>query len=239
MMKQFKKTPLLAFVFLLLIISAVRANDNTIRNRLSKIIPSLQIDSIQLSPIKGLYEVTVGADILYVSEDGKFLLQGHLIDLEAEMDLTEKKLANIRSIALEKIKEDRVISFKAKNAKHSIFVFTDIDCGYCRKLHAEIDQYLAEGITIHYLFYPRAGKGSESYNKAISVWCAKDRRAALTTAKKGENLEQKSCDNPIDEHMQLGVDFDVRGTPMLVTEKGHIYPGYIPAKQLSQTLAND
>jgi thiol:disulfide interchange protein DsbC len=118
-------------------------------------------------------------------------------------------------------------------------VFTDIDCGYCRKLHSEIDQYMAEGITINYLFFPRAGKPSESYDKAVSVWCASDRKAALTAAKKGETVPTKTCKNPIDDHMKLAEEFDVKGTPMIVTAEGAVFPGYLPAKQLLTVLESE
>ncbi len=132
-----------------------------------------------------------------------------------------------------------MVVFKPKIKKYTVSIFTDIDCGYCRKLHSEIDQYLAEGITIQYLFFPRAGKGSESYDKAVSVWCADDRNAALTAAKKDQKIAPKTCANPVDEHMQLGEDFGVKGTPMIVTDKGNIYPGYLPAKQLVEALESE
>jgi thiol:disulfide interchange protein DsbC len=157
----------------------------------------------------------------------------------ARKDLTEEKLSDTRKQAIEKIGQENMIVFKPKIHKYTVSIFTDIDCGYCRKLHSEIDQYLAQGITIQYLFFPRAGKGSDSYNKAVSVWCAKDRNAALTDAKKGNTPEAKTCDNPVDEHMQLGDEFDVKGTPMIVTEKGNIYPGYLPAKQLVEVLESE
>lgn len=219
--------------------SISHANEDVIRRALNKSMPTLKIDSVKLSEAKGLYEVAVGANILYVSEDGKYLLQGHLIDIEARKDLTEVKLADTRKLAIEKLGEEQMIIFKPEKNKYTVSVFTDIDCGYCRKLHSEMDQYMAEGISIQYLFYPRAGKGSDSYNKAVSVWCADDRNAALTAAKKGESAETKTCDNPIDEHMQLGVEFEARGTPMIVTEKGNIFPGYVPAKQLAKALASE
>ena len=206
---------------------------------MAKSMPSVKIDSVKPSEIKGLYEVIVGANIFYVSEDGKYLLQGRLVDVAARKDLTEEKLAGTRKQAIEKIGQENMIVFKPKIGKYTVTVFTDIDCGYCRKLHSEIDQYLAQGITIQYLFFPRAGKGSDSYNKAVSVWCAKDRNAALTDAKKGNTPPAKTCDNPVDEHMQLGADFDVKGTPMIVTEKGNIYPGYLPAKQLVEALESE
>ncbi|WP_306304412.1 thioredoxin fold domain-containing protein [Methylogaea oryzae] len=130
-----------------------------------------------------------------------------------------------------------MIVFAAKQPKYVVSIFTDIDCGYCRKLHSEIEQYLAEGITVRYLFFPRAGRDSDSYRKAVSVWCAKDRNAALTRAKRDEKVESKECDNPVDEHMSLGIAMGANGTPMIVTEGGEIIPGYVNAKQLAKMLA--
>ena len=222
-----------------LTLTTANADDNAIRQAMATSMPSVKIDSVKPSEVKGLYEVIVGANIFYVSEDGKYLLQGRLVDVAARKDLTEEKLSGTRKQAIEKIGQENMIVFKPKIGKYTVTVFTDIDCGYCRKLHSEIDQYLAQGITIQYLFFPRAGKGSDSYNKAVSVWCAKDRNAALTAAKKDQTVQAKTCDNPVDEHMQLGADFDVKGTPMIVTEKGNIYPGYVPAKQLAEALENE
>ncbi|MDD5411573.1 MAG: DsbC family protein [Methylobacter sp.] len=222
-----------------LTLPVAHADENAIRQALAKSMPAVKVESVKPSQIKGLYEVVVGADIFYASEDGKYLIQGRLIDIESRTDLTEEKLSAARKQAIDKLGQDKMIVFKPKKSKYTVTVFTDIDCGYCRKLHSELDQYMAEGITIQYLFFPRAGKGSESYDKAVSVWCADDRKAALTAAKKGEALAAKTCNNPVDEHMQLGAAFDVKGTPMIVTEKGSIYPGYLPAKQLAEALADE
>jgi thiol:disulfide interchange protein DsbC len=215
------------------------ADEKLLRETLLKTMPTLPIESVLPSPIKGIFEVTVGGDILYVSDDGKYLLQGRLIDTQTKTDLTDEKLSGVRKSALDKLGENKMIIFKPKIHTYTATVFTDIDCGYCRKLHAELDAYQAEGIEIRYLFYPRAGKGSDSYNKAVSVWCAKDRNAALTAAKKDQKVEAKTCENPVDEHMALATSFDVKGTPMIVTEKGTVYPGYLPAKQLAEILKSE
>jgi thiol:disulfide interchange protein DsbC len=236
-MKKINKVA--ALLFLGLSFSVVQADEDAIKQALAKSMPSVKVESVKPSEISGLYEVTVGGNIIYVSGDGKYLLQGHLIDVAARTDLTEEKLSGARKLALEKLGVDKMIVFKPKIGKYTVSIFTDIDCGYCRKLHSEIDQYMAEGITIQYLFFPRAGKGSDSYHKAISVWCADDRKAALTAAKKGETPPTKTCVNPIDEHMQLAEAFEVKGTPMIVTEKGNIFPGYLPAKQLAEALADE
>ncbi len=222
-----------------LTLSVAHADENAIRQALTKSMPSVKVGSVKPSEISGLYEVTVGGNIFYVSDDGKYLVQGHLVDVAARVDLTEEKLSGVRKQAIEKLGLDKMIVFKPKESKYTVSIFTDIDCGYCRKLHSEIDQYMAQGITIQYLFFPRAGKGSDSYHKAVSVWCADDRKAALTAAKKGDTPPAKTCANPIDEHMQLAEDFEVKGTPMIVTEKGNIFPGYLPAKQLAEALADE
>ena len=222
-----------------LTLPVANADEDAIRQVLTQSIPTMKIDSIKPSVIKGLYEAAVGTNIFYVSEDGKYLLQGHLVDVAARKDLTEEKSNGIRKLAIEKMGQENMIVFRPKIPKYTVTIFTDIDCGYCRKLHSELDQYLAQGITIQYLFFPRAGKGSDSYNKAVSVWCAADRNAALTAAKKDQKVPEKTCDNPLDKHMQLAEEFDVKGTPMIVTEQGNILTGYVPAKQLVEALESE
>ncbi len=234
-----KLTQITTLLLFALMMPFANADEAAIKKALEKSMPTAKIQSIKPSEIKGVQEVVLGSSIYYVSDDGKYLLQGRLIDVANRVDLTELKLGTTRKNALEKMGTDNMIVFKPKIGKYKVYIFTDIDCGYCRKLHSEIDQYLAEGITIQYLFFPRAGKGSESYDKAVSVWCAKDRNAALTAAKKDQKLEKKTCDNPIDEHMQLASEFEVKGTPMIVTENGNIYPGYLPAKQLLEALQGE
>ncbi len=218
--------------------TSASANE-AVKAALAKAMPTVKIESLAPSQVPGLQEVVIPGAIFYVSDDGKYLLQGHLINIEAKKDITEEKLAALRLKALKAVGEENMIIFKAKKPKHKVFIFTDIDCGYCRKLHSEIDQYLAAGISIQYLFFPRAGKGSESYDKAVSVWCAKDRKKALTAAKLGTNPEKKTCDNPVDKHMELAELFEARGTPMIVTEKGNILPGYVSADKLLKVLESE
>jgi len=238
-MKKIKAIVAIMLGFSLLVVTSVQADENLIRESINKAMPAFKIDSIQPSEMKGLYEVLSGAKIYYVSSNGQYLFQDdHLIDIKARKDLTEPKLVNIRVKKLKDMGEDQMIIFKPKESKYTVSIFTDIDCGYCRKLHKEMDQYLAEGITVQYMFYPRAGKGSSAYKKAVSVWCADDRNAALTKAKNGATLEPKDCDHPIDKHMELATDFEVRGTPMIVTENGTVLPGYVPASRLAKVLAN-
>jgi thiol:disulfide interchange protein DsbC len=215
---------------------AAHADTKAVEEALKQALPNVKADSIAPSPMAGLYEVAVGPKLFYVSEDGRFLIQGSLIDIKERKDLTEEKQADTRLNSLKKVGTDNMIVFKPKIGKHVAYVFTDIDCGYCRKLHSEIDQYQKEGIEIRYLFFPRSGPDTESYYKAVSVWCSKDRNGAFTKAKRGENVERKECDNPVDEHLALGTAMGANGTPMIVTEKGTVLPGYVPAPQLSKIL---
>ncbi len=219
-----------------LFLNNLHADEQQIQQALSRAMPTVKPDRISPSEIDGLYEVLVDTQIFYITDDGKYIIQGSLYDVEARKDLTEEKIAETRIKAINEIGQDQMILFKPEESKFTLTVFTDIDCGYCRKLHSEIDQYLDQGITIQYMFFPRAGKGSESYKKAVSVWCSEDRNAALTDAKKGNTPESKECDNPVDAHMDLGQKLGTRGTPMLVTEKGTILPGYVPADKLAKAL---
>ena len=192
--------------------------------------------SIIASPIKGLYEVTIPPRIFYVSHDARYIMLGNLVDLETKKSLTQEKTAVARVAAVEQMGEDSMIVFAPEKVKHTITVFTDIDCGYCRKLHNEIAQFNKLGIKVRYMAYPRAGVGSESFKKAVAVWCAKDRNKAMTTAKNGGKVEYKECENPIAKHFQLGQDLGVNGTPAMILENGQIYPGYAPADKLLTVL---
>lgn len=219
--------------------SAGWADQKAIRESLKLALPGMEPDSISPTKIKGLYEVMYGPKLFYVSDDGDYLIQGSMIDVRARKDLTEPRVAEARVSSLAKLGPAKMLVFKPEKPKYTAYVFTDIDCGYCRKLHSEIKQYLDAGVEIRYLFFPRAGEGSDSYKKAVSVWCSEDRNQALTRAKKGENLPSKNCDNPVSAHMNLGSQFGASGTPMIVTEKGTILPGYVPASRLTQVLEQE
>jgi thiol:disulfide interchange protein DsbC len=203
---------------------------------LAKLLPDMKPDSIAPSPVPGLYEVAYGPQIFYATLDGKYLMHGSLIDVAHGNDLTEDKRSAGRLKAIDNLGEDRMIVFAPKNYTHTINVFTDIDCGYCRKLHSEIDQYEKLGIRVRYMLYPRTGVDSPSYDKAVSVWCAKDHNDALTRAKNNQTVEQKTCENPVKEHMALGDLVGVRGTPTIVTDSGEVMPGYVAASRLLPVL---
>jgi thiol:disulfide interchange protein DsbC len=205
-------------------------------------LPGIDARQIKPAPIEGVYEVGHGTNIAYISADGRYLLRGDLIDLDTDVNLTEQRRNGARAEQLVSLGEENMIIFgpAAKDAKHEITVFTDIDCGYCRKLHQEMAQLNELGVRVRYLFYPRSGPGSASWKKAEDVWCADDRNSALTAAKAGQPVESTECGTtPITEEWQLGQAFGVRGTPAIVTSDGSLIAGYLPAKQLVARLDNE
>lgn len=227
----------LSLGFLNVAVAAEPASQAAIQKSLGAVLPGVSLDNIHPSPINGVSEVLVGPRLFYVTNDGKYLLQGSLIDLETRVDVSEERRKGARLEAINAVGEENMIIFPAKDARHTITVFTDIDCGYCRKLHNEMDQYNAKGITVRYMMYPRTGVDTPSYNKAVAVWCEKDHQDALTRSKAGEQLKSgTNCENPVQAHFELGQLIGVRGTPALVLDDGEMLPGYIPAEKLSKAL---
>jgi len=214
--------------------------EDSIRAALARVLPSVKITSIQPAPVKGLYEVLVGTQMMYVTADGRYFVDGRIVDLATREDLTEPRLSGARKQLVDGVGEGEMVIFDPpQKAAHTVTVFTDVECGYCRKLHSQIAEYGKEGIRVRYLFYPRAGKDSPAYNEAVSVWCAGDagaRRTALTAVKAGQTIAAKTCTNPVDRHMAVGEELGLRGTPAIVTETGDMIPGYVPPKQLAAQL---
>jgi thiol:disulfide interchange protein DsbC len=235
----------LSFLFLILLITApafaetAKGGDaelKAIKADLMKKFPGVPEEAISQTPIDGLLQITNGVEVFYLSADGRYLIQGAMIDIAAKKNLTEETQTKLRADYMAKLPLDEMVVFSPDKPKHTITVFTDIDCGYCRKLHQEIDSYMKQGIAVRYMFFPRAGVGSPSYQKAVNVWCADDRKDAMTKAKNGVALPDKQCDNPVASQLKLGAEMGVTGTPVIFTEKGDKIPGYVPAQRLSIML---
>ncbi len=234
-MRHFNKglTGLLAAVSL----AAVAGDDySKIEQRIRALAPHANSIAISEMPIEGILQVQVNGDIIYISADANYMFQGRIIDLDTKEDLTEAAKAGIRKDLMLDMDPAEQISFSPKDPVHELMVFTDIDCGYCRKLHSQVVEYNKQGIAIHYLAFPRAGVGSRSYEKAVAVWCADDQQFALTQAKLGSDPDPLQCENPVAEQYQLGIDLGVTGTPALLTSSGQLIPGYVPPEQLRDRL---
>ncbi len=210
-----------------------------VREVLKDLMPQAQPDSVKPSGLTGVYEAVFGPQVIYISADGRFMLEGDLYDLKTRTNLTEavRDVGRVKVIAA--LDEKGMIIFSPEKIKHTITVFTDIDCGYCRRMHKQMPEYNALGIQIRYLAYPRSGVNTLSYDKAVAVWCADDRQAAMTKAKSGAKLEEyksKDCDHPIKDHMAEARKVGVKGTPTLVLEGGRVIPGYVEPKRLLTIL---
>ncbi len=204
--------------------------------RIRALVPTARSIAVSETPIAGILQVQINGDIVYTTDDGKYLLQGRIIDLDTRDDLTEQAKASIRRELIDHIDASKEITFAPDNPAYDLMVFTDIDCGYCRKLHSQIAEYNKEGIAIHYMAFPRAGIGSTSYDKAVSVWCAKDQQTALTNAKLGKDPEPLQCENPVADQYNLGLELGVSGTPALLTTTGQLIPGYMSPVALRERL---
>jgi len=201
--------------------------------------PGTKAEDLHPSPIPGVYELMRGTDAAYVSTDGKYAIAGDLYELKSNNDLTETRRREARLKLLAGVPESQMVIFGPATARHTVTVFTDVDCAYCRKLHSQIADYNRLGIRVRYLFYPRTGPNTESWAKAQQVWCSANRNDALTRAKKGEALTAKACtDTPVAQHYALGEEFGLRGTPAIVMANGDMVPGYLTPAELAQALTS-
>jgi thiol:disulfide interchange protein DsbC len=190
--------------------------------------------------MKGFFEVNFeGIEPLYVSSDGKYLVSGdiYLITTEGLVNKSEARRDYQRKTLINNLNKEEFITFEPEETLHNIYVFTDVDCGYCRQFHNQIDDYLNLGIKVNYLAYPRAGINSDSFNKISSAWCNEDPNYSLTLLKQGKNIDTKACkDNPVEKHFNLGNAIGVQGTPSIITNEGKMIPGYLPPQDLLNIL---
>jgi len=230
--KQMKALLLLLSMLMSLPVFAADDELTALKQKLSKMFPNEQPFEVTRTPVPGLFEIDFGDSFMYITGDAQYAVKGDIIHMLTNSNLTDIKRGENRLKTLSVITDKNTITYPAKNKVARITVFTDIDCSYCRKLHNQMTGYNKLGIEIRYAFFPRAGKGSNSYKKAISVWCADDRRKALDRAKAGQAIEERSCENPVDLHMDVASKLGINSTPTLVFDDGTLIPGYIPPARL-------
>jgi len=202
-----------------------------------KKIDGLKLEDVRMTPVNGVFEITRGSEISYASSDGRYVILGDMIDVDSDANLSENRRRAIRSRILDGIPDSEMVVFSPKDPKYTITVFTDIDCGYCRRLHSQIAEYNRLGIRVRYLFYPRTGPNTESWHKAEAVWCAPNRADALTRAKNGEDIKSPNCPaDIIARDYELGHKVGVEGTPAIFLSSGEMLPGYAPPATLAKYL---
>jgi len=238
-MNSMKYSAQLIFLLCTLISMPLMAADDEIAKltkNLTGLIPADASYEISKTPVPGLYEVDFGDYFVYITSDGQHIVKGDIINMVTNVNLTDTKRGTNRLKSLSVVSEKDMVIYPAKNKKTSMTVFTDIDCSYCRKLHSEMKGYNEQGIEVRYVFYPRAGLGSNSHQKATSVWCAENQRKALDEVKSGLKIEKRDCDTPIIKHVEVANQLGVNSTPTLIFDDGTMMPGYIPAARLPLIL---
>ncbi len=208
-----------------------------VREVLKSLNPKIRVDRIDAAPIPGFRQVVAGGQVVYVSDDGKFLFQGGLLDIANRKDMSEAAMTKVRADVLKTLPmADRIVFSPVGTPKHKVVVLTDVECGYCRKFHSEIAEYTKRGIEVEYMAFPRAGLGSADYRKMVSVWCADDRKKALTDAKNDRAVPNKTCTTPVDMQYNAGLRMGLEGTPMILTTDGQFVGGYLPPDTLLQRM---
>jgi len=218
------------------VLAADTMTPEQIRQRLSTMLPEVQVGSVKDAPLPGYYEIVIGTQVVYLSKNGRFLLLGEVIDAGSRTNLTKVRRNELVAERLKSVDKKDMIIIGPDHPKRYITVFTDVDCPYCAKLHLEVPQLNKAGIEVRYLLFPRSGIGSRGYYRALGVWCAKDQIKAIGIAKAGGEIELKKCENPIQQHIQLGLEVGVEGTPAIVVDDGTLIGGYLPAPDLIERL---
>lgn len=210
--------------------------DERVVNAIKQLDPQIKVEHIAAAPIKGFREVIVGGQVVYISDDGKYMFQGMLFDLAQKKNLADATMSRVRRDLLKEIPAADRIVFAPPNPKYTVSIFTDVECGYCRKLHDEIGEINKQGIAVEYLAFPRMGIGTPDYDKMVAVWCASDRKKALTDAKSDRKVAPGKCANPVASEYNYGQRMGLTGTPMIIAPDGAVLGGYLPPAQLRAAL---
>jgi thiol:disulfide interchange protein DsbC len=207
-----------------------------VKAELAKHFPDVAAGTLRPGPVPGLLELQVDGDVLYVSNDGKYVLLGDVVEVATKKNLTGAVREKAAHDALEKMGESNMIVMAPATTKRTITVFTDVDCPYCAALHRDVPELNRNGVKVRYLLFPRGGLDSETYRRSVAVWCADDRVKAIGIAKAGGKIEMKTCANPVERHYKLGQSLGVGGTPTIFLDDGRKVGGYVPAAQLLAAL---
>ena len=218
------------------------ASETEVVRKINQVLPTgMSVKNIKESQVEGLFVVDIGdLQPIYASKDGNFFLYGEMYSIEngTLLNTTKQEInLNRKAVLDSELSEEDFITFAADNEKHVVTVFTDVDCGYCRKFHGEIEDFNAQGITVNYVAFPRSGLESDSYNKIVSAWCSRDPKGTLTALKQGLDPELKLCqDHPVEDHFLLGQRIGITGTPAIISSSGDLLPGYLPPIDLLKKL---
>jgi thiol:disulfide interchange protein DsbC len=229
--------PLVLTTFLTAFSFTAQAGEAEVKKRLGSVLPPSADYQIEPGPLKGFYKVITGLSVVYVSEDGRYLMVGDLVDLDTRVNFTEREENRLRLAKLNAIPKSELIRYPAKGkARGELYVFTDVDCPYCHKLHEEVTALNAKGVTVNYLAYPRTRPGSPSWQKSQAVWCSDKPAEQLEKAMQGQSVKAASCADPVARHQALGSQMGVNGTPAIILPSGVLLPGYGKAEEILKAM---
>lgn len=242
LISKLNRTFLLFFLFLSLPVISYADENNLkmVKGKIANLFPDINKEDVLESSIDGWYIIQKGALVAYISHDGRYLFQGDVFDIDNQINVSEENRNAARRAILSTYSEESMIVFTPEKKHHSVSIFTDIDCTFCRRLHNQIEDYMSQGIEIRYLLYPRTGPDTLSWTKAQEVWCSDNRNSALTLAKLDQKFDTYDCDSSIIQtHYKMGQDVGLRGTPAIVLEDGSLISGYLSASDLSKILSTE
>jgi thiol:disulfide interchange protein DsbC len=215
-----KFLPVVALIAIAASAHAEGSGEKAVRDAMHSLLPMTKIDEVVKSDMPGFYEVLVSGQVVYVSADGKYLLQGNLYNVAQKKDLTAVRVATMREQALQRLPDAKKMVFSPEHPKHTVTVFTDVDCPYCRQFHKQIVEFNRQGIAVKYVLFPLdIHPGADK--KAVAVWCAADRNTAYTAAMNGQDPGAGTCaNNPVSETKALAIAIGINGTPTVLAEDG-------------------
>jgi len=214
-------------------ISSAYAGEAEIKSTLQKKLPQIgQINSVSKAPVPGLYEVVTQDHLFYTDDKAQFLIDGAVYDLKNMRNLTEERSRKLFALDFNQLPLELAVKKVKGNGERKLAIFTDPNCGFCKKLEKELKQI--DNVTLYQFMYP-VFPGSEE--KVHAVWCSKDRAKAWDDLMQNDITPPTgTCDAPTAKVLALGRKLKVNGTPALVFADGTMNPGYLPAAELEKAL---
>ena len=215
----------------------VFAQEALIRKNITERLPNFpKIDEINKLPVAGLYELRIGADIIYSDETGDHLFEGTILDTKAQVNLTQVRVEKLTAIDFGKLPLNDAIVWKQGTGARKLVVFADPNCGYCKQFENDLLQ--VKDLTVYTFLLPILG--GDSPEKARNIWCAKDNAAVWRDWMLHGRPPVRSmgaCDSSVlSRNLALGKKYKLTITPILIFEDGKKVKGVQSPEQIEKQL---
>ncbi len=211
-----------------------------IKAKLVKQLQGREVVSVNSTPMKGIYEVVLGGNmIVYTDARADYLLFGDMVDVVKRTSLTKDRLDELRKVDFAKLPLDLAIKEVRGDGSRKLVVFSDPDCPFCKRLEQDSLKDISN-ITIYTFLMPLDQLHPDAARKSRAIWCAPDRVAAWKNWIFNGKLPEPArdnCDNPVAKTTELGASLGISGTPGLIFANGRIVPGAIPRAEIEKLLA--